>query len=513
MTGGKTALDETEVYKRRLRVLEGDKEALTERFQVIISGNQTTITNLKDENKELEKKLRSMKNQPKTKHGGGLGQNAIENLDQKVCTAIKKHNAIRAEAERKEKEIVKLQEEMLTLNVEENQLKGTKEGKSPEGVMIRDLENRLQKAQDKHHDALYMTKTYDKIIDKLNQDRLDFNNILQGLEDELKDGREEIAHLQGLCDDAESARDKVKQELSEADRAATADRIEREAEKKRLISLTEEQHRKYEAMERIMKSSHGDPRSGGDGDGDSDGVKEQLQTSEAMMRRIQEATGVMDVQEVLERFKSQKDTESKLTKVKEESTVTLEELKGQLSALEKTFEAMKYSGEARNTSNQRMVSEFEKYLHEAEKALAAHQTDVSRNEALLVQLHTGVDHLHDKVDTLKPVEFRAAAQMSDKLTESKLRLVKLIEELDQRKGELAEVDSEAPMILPPNNARVKLAPAEGEAKPADDDEDPTADNEAISRDQIKRQAQILIEQNASQQGPGGGRGGKKGGRK
>ena len=32
------------------------------------------------------------------------------------------------------------------------------------------------------------------------------------------------------------------------------------------------------------------------------------------------------------------------------------------------FEALKYSGEARNTSNQRMVSEFEQHLTTAEKA-------------------------------------------------------------------------------------------------------------------------------------------------
>ena len=52
------------------------------------------------------------------KHGAGLGPNAIEHLDHKVCTAVKKHNAIRAEAERKELEMVKLQEQMLGVTVQ-----------------------------------------------------------------------------------------------------------------------------------------------------------------------------------------------------------------------------------------------------------------------------------------------------------------------------------------------------------------------------------------------------------
>ena len=150
--------------------------AYTERLTATITNNKTAIGNLREENKEMEKRLRSLKNQPKVrwlwldiiaapvrpslsraipaciaeprveqaspkvytpprrvqnrvcsqwastlpqaKHGAGLGPDAIEHLDHKVCTAVKKHNAIRAEAERKELEMAKLQEQMLGVTVQ-----------------------------------------------------------------------------------------------------------------------------------------------------------------------------------------------------------------------------------------------------------------------------------------------------------------------------------------------------------------------------------------------------------
>jgi len=228
-----------------------------------------------------------------------------------------------------------------------------------------------------------------------------------------------------------------------------------------------------------------------------------------MMRRIQEATGVMNVQEVLERFKSQKETETKLTQLKEESTQILTDLKEKLESLEKKYESLKYSGEARNTSNQRMVSEFEQHLTTAEKAVVTHESDLNRNEALLVRIRTGIDHLHDKLETLSPVQFRAAVHTQDKLTESRLRLEQLMEELEQRKGELAEVGDEMPMILPENNVRIRFANPAGENKQDEEDEELNADNEAISREQIKRAAQILVDKNAQAAGPGAGKGKKK----
>ena len=49
---------------------EGDKETYTERLDATKATNKTAIANLREENKEMEKRLRSLKNQPKVRFIG-----------------------------------------------------------------------------------------------------------------------------------------------------------------------------------------------------------------------------------------------------------------------------------------------------------------------------------------------------------------------------------------------------------------------------------------------------------
>lgn len=124
----------------------------------------------------------------------------------------------------------------------------------------------------------------------------------------------------------------------------------------------------------------------------------------------------------------------------------------------KRFEALKYSGEARTTGNQRMLSEFEAHLRESEAKAAQAQSTSERLTKILVNLQTGIEALHEKLGTIKPVQFRAASTVQDKLLESSLRLKKLHEELEARKSELPgglEPDS-IPRVLPEHNTRIHL---------------------------------------------------------
>lgn len=302
--------------------------------------------------------------------------------------------------------------------------------------------------------------------------------------------------MEMLCSDAVAARDGAKAALAAAEKRAAEDRSNREAERKELQTLAEEQRRKYEAMEarqELMKRAEL-TRSSAEASEDV-GVKEKLATAEDMMRKIQEATGVMDVHEVLDRFRSQTETESKLVSAKEENTRELVRLQEELGTKQREYEALKYSGEERNTSNQRMVSEFELYLTRERAKCAEAEEVVKRNVQLLVQVKSGIDHLHDKLETLKPVQFRAAAVTMDKLEESKKRLCALILELEQRKGELeAAAGDEIPLVLPANNTRIKVEAKEEDKKQKDDDDD-DPDMDAISRDEVKRAAQLIVDAN------------------
>lgn len=80
---------------------------------------------------------------------------------------------------------MKLQKELYTVGLEENILKANQEGTGADAARLRELENKLDKAKIKRHEAQHIGKTYNKIIQKLMDDRLGFDNKLVELEKTL----------------------------------------------------------------------------------------------------------------------------------------------------------------------------------------------------------------------------------------------------------------------------------------------------------------------------------------
>jgi DNA repair exonuclease SbcCD ATPase subunit len=164
----------------------------------------------------------------------------------------------------------------------------------------------------------------------------------------------------------------------------------------------------------------------------------------------------------------QGETQENLKRLQQENTEQLARLREEHSRITKEFETLKYSGEARNTSNQRMLAEFEQHLTDSQNKLKAVQDAEAVTSKLLVDVKAGIDHLSDKLEKLKAVrsnqlfstlslvpffllslftllshpsqvQFRSAANVCDKLTEAELRLVNLHEEVEARKSELGNV--------------------------------------------------------------------------
>ena len=94
---------------------EGDRKASKETAGAKIEGNKRRIAALRDENKALVSQLRVLKNPGKQKFGAGVSMKAVNIMDEKVCALIKKHNQVRADALRKEKELLRLQKEMFVV--------------------------------------------------------------------------------------------------------------------------------------------------------------------------------------------------------------------------------------------------------------------------------------------------------------------------------------------------------------------------------------------------------------
>ncbi len=81
--------------------------------------------------------------------------------------------------------------------------------------------------------------------------------------------------------------------------------------------------------------------------------------------------------------------------------------------------------------------------------------------------------------------------MSEKLSEAELRLARLVEEIESRKDELPESlpVNAVPKLLPEYNTRVNLSKAAGGSKSESEEDD-----DVVSRDAMKRNAQMFVDQ-------------------
>lgn len=228
---------------------------MRETHEAEVAANKSAIAELRQENKNMVARLRQLKNPGLRKPGERLGPEAIEQLDHSVCNLVKKHNQVRAKAEQREQELLSLQKKMHDLAVEQDWLKSNDEGDGPEAKKIRSLEAQIDKIMIKKRESVHIGNTYSQIIAKLKNDRLAFDNQLETLESAIRDRREELNRLEAVCGDAVRARDDARTKLMEADKTATAERRQREQEKRACAQAVEEQRRKYDAIERRQKAN------------------------------------------------------------------------------------------------------------------------------------------------------------------------------------------------------------------------------------------------------------------
>lgn len=83
-------------------------------------------------------------------------------------------------------------------------------GDSEDGKRLRQLENRLDKAIIKCSEAHHIRKTYEIILQKLQEERLGFDNEIATLEKAIKQRRSDFTDLDGMCNDAQLSRDMAK---------------------------------------------------------------------------------------------------------------------------------------------------------------------------------------------------------------------------------------------------------------------------------------------------------------
>lgn len=445
---------------------------------------------------------------------GVNGDTAVRLYDQTVCEMIKRHNHLQHKTRSYEEKLASLETQLAQMQKEKESAASTPVKDSVEAQKLRVLENRLEKAITKCNETTHISKTYQFVVQKFEEERLHFDNQIAALEKAIKQRQKDLKDLQSMCNDAQMARDIAKAELVRQEELNVQLRKEREKE---LTGYKKQAEEKKEFAERVerrlnrMSLSNQEETAvvGAQGPTEEEDQEAKITSYEEALMKIKDTTGVASIQEVVERFLSQGATRQHLESLKEENTRQIARLTEEKNKLQAHFEEMKYSGEAKMSSGQRMLEEFQSHLEEAKQKTQESEAQAEKAARLLGALGAGVEHLAEKLQhikapqthTLKPkLDPTSSEYVLDLLSTCEQKLVLLAEDLSshdletvQKEMEDDEFRSKVETHIPADNIRIQLPKDASQSTMFRDDSDSGSDEEFVSREKMKMTAQALVE--------------------
>ncbi|KAI0217961.1 Coiled-coil domain-containing protein 151 [Lamellibrachia satsuma] len=528
--------EQIEDLRRKILLLEGDRKAYYESAEWKMKENREKISKLRGENKELRKvkcdklaadehvvnkgledhpaERKSLKSKP--------GAVAVVKMDEKVrdrVNILNKHRDKRVKLQKKLEELRTKYDEQVK-DAEEAAL--TDAGESAAAQRLRNLENQLDKANLKSKEAEHIGKTYLEIKMRLEEEHQTFETTLDDMEVEIKKLKSELQELQTMKNDAIIARDIAKSQLEDQEKEVYAERRKRELELHKVRKEADEKKMMQERYQYRIAA-----RGSAIAEDISNDIKPQpveedqvkITTYEQAFHKIKEATGVSDTQEVVGRFENQGETRRQLEEMKAQNEKQISRLREESERLQSQFEEMKYTGEAKLSSGQRILEDFEKHVADAEAERDKVREYLEKASKILTDVKIGVEHLAHKLQHLKaPSSQVQKAKISptsdeyvlDQLSISEEKLLKLLEEIDQQGHDLdnlikqmeeEDFHNTIEMKLPVHNTRVKL-PTSTKDTMYDEDEDSGEDEDIPTRQTLKRASQQIVESKTRRGRPG-----------
>jgi len=404
----------------RFDLLQGDRKAFYEQSQLTLKQNKDTVDELRREQKELRTALSNM-----TKERGGSETSAIHEaeltkVEQSLTLLRQRQNQVSCGNKAKEKALKLLEDELRDL-----QRSSSRPAHEANPLMrqIRTLENRLDKAMIKYNEAQSIRKTYDQIVKRLKEERVNFDNQLGAIEATLHAKEHDYEELLLMSHDASHAKDVARVELAKLQSLVGEERKAREKElneRRNAVHAREEMHTRMVERERarhdIVMEAKGDLSTEAEealkknlvtnalhhtlNQNVMEGEQQVVSAYEAAFRKIKEATGVGDVNEVIQKFMTQKDTEKSLLAMTREAQARIDQLAEEKAATKASVDEMKYSGAGGQSSRQE-VEACEKRLGEATSAQDRVRTRHGRLTQVFVDIRAGIEHMSDKLEPVK----------------------------------------------------------------------------------------------------------------
>ncbi|XP_071949095.1 outer dynein arm-docking complex subunit 3-like [Antedon mediterranea] len=514
---GWSIYDHIEEYRGKLGLKERDHKAYYESSQFNKKMNEEEISilrrNLKMKRVDLSEHTRngdkrvivdafSGRRKDQLAFRRKTAESAVAEMDQKTCEKAKYLNALMYERNEKEKRVQELE---TTLERSQTQADNEEDMfEKNELKSIRIIENNLEKADTKYRTARKIHVNYKEIVACLEEESLTFPRKLRALEKALEHQIRELRELKNINKDAHLKKDVARAELTEIEQHIMEARRSRE---KKLVQMKKKAEKQKEIADKVDRRARAflqtdeqtiDPQQKAKQD---ETCWKKVTSYEDAFQRIKDATGVSDIEEILQRFHGQNHTMEHLEKQK----ISVEKQKNwlieQKSQQQKQYEAMKYSGESNMSQGEQMLEKMHDHLKQQTERAASLNTHIDNATRTTVDIISGINHLYETFKDVKlkpPMRNNAFSGDSlDQLAVSTNKLAKLMSTVSKTKDvkirHTAEFSEFMENRLPNENLRIRIQ----DTVPYEDDDfgyDSQDNEDMLTNNDIKLQGQVLMDQ-------------------
>ena len=295
----------------------------------------------------------------------------------------------------------------------------SKENNNIISKQIRILERRLDLALVKYNDTLAKNKGLREKVDELRRERVIFDGIYKNLEKEMYDKKKNIDKLLEEANVAYSQRDKAKKEIAKLNKFAQDARMKFEREWKAAGALIDEDRKgmvnqkQKLAKAAIFLANKGNlsvdeeqkmkkriARGAWNIGKDKAAMslsKEKVESYEAAFSKIQAATGIQDIDELVEKFIKAEDKNFTLFSRVNKLAAEADGLEQSISDIKSEIE--KYKGKSNNVENQRkrILKDLEAKLEKAETKADHYDEKYKQAMNVVVVLKKGIENLFSRI--------------------------------------------------------------------------------------------------------------------
>jgi len=405
---------ELDGLQKKYRMMEVNRKTYSEDSQNTIRMQRQQIFKLKKDNDRLKEDLALETRQ--AKQANNMSASAqIAKLQDQADMYTRKIEVEKRRIEDLDKQITKMQATILLQRSHMGGINASRENNQQVQKQIRILENRLDKALVKFNEALAHNKQLRETIDNLRRERIVFDGIYRKLERELHEKKNKMAQIIEISNAAYEARDKAQAEMVALKAQADKEQTKFEQEWSQLGALIEKDKRtkdfikskerdrgkdsdpaleeEQKLRKRVNKGAWGIAR-------DKANIHlsmEKVQSYEEAFAKIQKATKITDIDELVQAFIDAEDTNFTLFNY-------VNNLSGQIESLEESIgktkkEISKYQDEGVSSDKQRkmILGGLESKLQITEEKSSQYEDKHGQAQQTIGALKQGIQSVFDKI--------------------------------------------------------------------------------------------------------------------